>query len=173
MDESFDILYFDWLYAKIHLSDVPYNSYSELLNILYKTEFIWLLSGDDNRAEDGTDLRADFIRESKLDIDASWFNDGCSILELLVGFSKRAAFETELNSREWFWHFIQNLGLSGFYDGLFDASVVDDILYNFVWRTYEYDGTGGLFPLKFPLNDQRKVEIWYQFCAYLIDIDAA
>lgn len=173
MDRNLEELYFNWLYAKIHLSDVPYNSYSDLLRILYDTEFVWLLSGDDNRAEDGTDLRVDFIRESGLDIDLEWFDSGCSVLEMMLAFSRRAAFETEISSREWFWEFIQNLGLSGCYNDFFDPTVVHDVLQTFIWRTYEYNGEGGMFPLKAPQDDQRKIEIWYQFCEYLVDLDAA
>lgn len=171
MDESLEQLYFNWLYAKIHLTDIPYDVYSSLLHILHKTEFIWLLTGDDNRAEDGIDLRKEFIRESRLEVDETWFDDGCSVLEMMVAFSRRAQFDTEISSSQWFWQFISNLGLSDCHNDSVDAEFVAEILYIFVWRTYDYDGTGGMFPLKDPSNDQRKVEIWYQFCEYLVDND--
>ena len=39
----------------------------------------------------------------------------------------------------------------------------------FLNREYDKDGTFGLFPLKNPKKDQRKVEIWYQMMAYIIE----
>lgn len=174
MDESLEILYFNWLYAKIHLSEVPYSSYSELLKVLHDTEFVWLLTGDDNRAEDGTDLRTEFIRESGLDIDRSWFDSGCSVLEMMVAFTRRANFEVDdISMQEWFWQFVSNLGLSDFHDDNIDHELVKSMLETFVWRTYEYDGTGGMFPMRNPPDDQRTVEIWYQFCEYLVKHDLA
>ena len=34
-------------------------------------------------------------------------------------------------------------------------------------REYSDNGHGGLFPLKNPKKDQRKVEIWYQMTEYI------
>jgi hypothetical protein len=50
-----------------------------------------------------------------------------------------------------------------------DSAKIDDILYNFVWRMYEPDGYGGMFPLRKPTRNQREAEIWYQFCDYIED----
>ena len=36
-------------------------------------------------------------------------------------------------------------------------------------RRYLEDGDGGLFPLKCPRKDQRRVEIWYQMSAWVIE----
>lgn len=169
MKESLDDLYFNWLHAKVMLNEPPYHSYFRLLYTMYHTEFVWLLSGDDNRHQDGIALRTEFIQQIKLDIDSSWFDEGCSILEMLIAFSKRAEFQTEITSSAWFWELINNLGLSDHYDEAFIEEEVENILYDFVWRIYDSDGSGGLFPLKHPSEDQRKVEIWYQFSEYLID----
>ena len=46
------------------------------------------------------------------------------------------------------------------------AMKIDDILENWLWRTYEYDGSG-FFPLTTTEEDQTKVEIWYQMAAYI------
>ena len=119
--------------------------------------------------EDGKDLRLDFIRESGLALDTSWFDDGCSVLEMLVGFSRRASFQTDIPEQTWFWRFISNLRLADSTDDGFDPQDVELILSDFVWRTYDYDGFGGLFPLQDPREDQRGVEIWYQFCEYIIE----
>ncbi|HPT61019.1 MAG TPA: hypothetical protein PLN81_05410 [Bacillota bacterium] len=169
MDASLDQLYFDWLYAKVHLKNAPYLSYLDLLRALHDTEFVWLLSGDDNRVADGLDLRDDFALESGLSVDCSWFDYGCSVLEMMVAFSRIANFETDIPASDWFWVFITNLGLGDCHDDIFAKHKVAPILEKFIWRTYEYNGSGGMFPLKDPHDDQRKVEIWYQFCEYLFD----
>jgi hypothetical protein len=62
--------------------------------------------------------------------------------------------------------------LKDFNDGYFDdEEEVKSILDQFIWRTYDKKGAGGMFPINGPTDDQRKVEIWYQFCDYLVDKD--
>jgi hypothetical protein len=172
--ESIEHLYFNWLCAKV----TTYNRYStpslthwNLLRALHQTEFVWLLSGDDNRAEDGLELRRDFIFEAEAPDHPEWRrNPGCSVLEMLIAFSKRAEFQTGDKAKDWFWEFIDNLGLKEVNDG-HEATLedIEEVLDMFVWRTYDYDGDGGLFPLDYPTRDQQTLEIWYQFCDYLVD----
>jgi hypothetical protein len=170
MEESLETLYFEWLYAKVMLSDQPAQSYTNLIKALYDTEFVWLVVGDDNRAQDGLDLRSEFLEAAQFDPDCVYdFMFGCTVLEMLIAFSRRAEFQTDIRPNEWFWEFVTNLGLADHHDDDIDIQSVNDILYNFVWRTYDYTGLGGLFPLNNPLVDQTEIEIWYQFCAYLVE----
>lgn len=169
MKRPLDEPYFDWLCAKVTIGEGPTPAYYELLHILYDTEFVWIIVGDDNRAGDGRDLRVEFLRESRLGNDSVWFDVGCSILEMLIALSRRAEFQTEISSVEWFWKFLTNLNLTEFDDDSISYEAVSEILYNFVWRTYDYDGSGGLFPMSNPPEDQTGVEIWYQFSEYLVD----
>ena len=162
--------YFSWLSAKVVVSDLPSRSYSKLLDILDRYEFEWVLSGDENRAEDGCDLRDDFLIEAGVDRNATWYEDPPSVLEVLYALALRAEWQTDREAPEWFWQFINNLGLRDCQDGDIDEDYVRDILYAFVERTYESDGSnGGLFPLKNPRLNQRGVEIWYQLSAYLAE----
>ncbi len=67
---------------------------------------------------------------------------------------------------------MENLHLNDFRQvGESDIPVIEDIIHTFVWRTYNYNGYGGLFPLDDPKEDQRKVEIWYEFCAWVEEKD--
>ena len=169
MSEPVENLYFNWLCAKVQRVEVPTPSltYWNLLRDLHNTEFVWLLSGDDNRAQDGLDLRLEYTRQSQILYESDL---GCSILEMLIALSKRAAWNTSINYIDWFWIFIENLGLSKFNDAYSPSHLeIEEILYRFIWRTYDYYGRGGLFPLVNPKHDQRKVEIWYQFAEYLIE----
>lgn len=172
MNEPLENLYFNWLCAKVVRVEVstPSLSYDMLLRVLHNTEFVWLLSGDDNRAEDGVELRSEFILESGFLETPEWQNIGCSMLEMLIAFARRVEFDTDISAYEWFWHFIENLGLDRYNDA-YGASPeeISDILYRVIWRQYSFNGRGGLFPIRKPSHDQTKVEIWYQFCEYLVD----
>lgn len=168
MTEPLENVYFNWLSAKV----LPDNSniYGDLLRILHNTEFTWIILGDKNRAQDGLELRDDFLRESWFHIGSEWDHVGCSIFEMMVAFAKRASFQTDDPVRDWFWEFITNLELGEFRQvSEQDVIFIDEVLYRFVWRTYDSSGLGGMFPLRWPKRDQRKVEIGYQFFEYLDD----
>lgn len=168
MNEPVDESYFNWLCAKV--IDPRLTVYLDLMRILHTTEFVWLIQGDRNRAEDGVELREEFLREALIEVEPEWINMPCSLLELFIAFSRRATFQTERPEKEWFWEFLRNLNLDEYRQiNESDLSVIDDILYDFVWRTYNPNGQGGMFPLRKPEEDQRKVEIWYQFCEYLVE----
>lgn len=169
MEEPIEEVYFEWLCAKV----MPKSSdnYNGLLQVLHRTEFVWVVVGDKNRAEDGLELRLDFLRETNYLREREWFECGCSVLECLIAFAKRASFQTDISVEEWFWTFIRNLGLEEYRRiSESDIPVITEVLEAFVWRNYKSNGDGGgLFPMRSPEKDQRKVEIWYQFCEYLED----
>lgn len=165
MDESIEELYLNWLGVKVVDASPRVYAHWRLIGQLHRTEFVWLLTGDDNRAVDGKELRDEFILESRTHPDEEWHSLGCSCLEMFIAFSRRAEFNTEIPAKAWFWEFVQNLGLKDL-----APEDVTDALYRFMWRLYRPDGSdGGLFPLNSPSQDQRKVEIWYQFNEYLVD----
>lgn len=171
MEEPIENLYFEWLCAKVQYIEVPTPSLThwELLAQLHGTEFVFLISGDDNRAEDGLDIRREYVIEARPVYDEAWMNAGCSILEMMIFFARRAQFQTDIPSAIWFWKFIENLDLLDFNDASYSQLDVESVLDQFVWRTYDYNGRGGMFPIEHPSKDQREVEIWYQFCEYLVE----
>lgn len=175
MAEPLDEQYFKWLYHQVSSLRLknPARTYWSLLRQLFTKEYVWLVPNDDNRVEDGRDLRNEFIIEYNLDTDPEWMSIGCSVLEMLIGLSRRLAFEAEGESRDWFWEMIENLDLVKYSDLYFkqenNIRDVDGVLESLIWRTYSYDGKGGLFPLQHPRHDQREVELWYQLSAYLLE----
>lgn len=170
LEEPLESAYFNWLCAQVMKIETPTPSltYWKLLLELQNTEFVWLVSMDDNRSEDGKELRIEFMRQIGMEIDHEWLNIGCSVLEMLIAFSRRASFTTGRSSEDWFWVFLDNLGLSEFNDASYLHFPVSDIVDRFIWRTYEFDGTGGLFPILHTPRDQRKIEVWYQFSEYIM-----
>lgn len=175
MNEPLDEQYFKWLYhqvASVRLKN-PARTYWSLFRHIFTKEYVWLVPNDDNRVEDGRDLRYEFIDELNLDPDPEWIGIGCSMLEMLIGLSRRLAFEAEGEPRDWFWKLIENLDLRDYSDAHYkhnnQSEVVDAILDEVIWRTYDSDGYGGLFPLHDPKEDQREVELWYQMSCYILE----
>lgn len=155
-------------------------SYNKLFNHLFNTEFYYILEMDDNRVADGIDLRYRFGYENRYEdpIIASYLDNGpCSMLEMMVALSLRCEesimSDPELGDRtgQWFWNMIVNLGLGSMDDNNYDPDYVDNVLFIFLNREYEPNGKGGLFIVNNPPKDLRTVEIWYQMCWYLNEIE--
>lgn len=171
-----DETYFVWLYSQVGSVKNRNRSktYWKLLRQLYIKEFTWdeiRMDKDGNRAQDGKDLRKEFLRETNTVVDQDgWLEMGCSFLELLIALSWKLAFEGDGELRDWFWDLIQNLGLLECTDAdPPDESIVNHILNKVMNRDYSPNGAGGLFPLKNAKEDQRDVEIRHQANAYLLE----
>jgi hypothetical protein len=169
-----DELYLRWLYGRVSKRrPQPPRTWWKLFRYLYTTEFVWFVPNDDNRVEDGRELRDEFLQGRELDLDErEWMKLGCSVLEMLVALSRRLAFEGGGEPAGWFWILLHNLMLDFHDDERFDLiqpEILDNIVFNLIWRRYRSDGSGGLFPLKDARQDQRKVEIWYQMQAWLLE----
>ena len=165
--EPLDVIYLEWLYDSVwhgNRSKPRRREYMDIFRIMYTKEFVWLIANDDNRAEDGKSLRYEFLETNDIQADADWLDLGCSFLEMLIALSRRLAFETGTPYKEWFWHIVRGLGITEV-----PVSDVEEILDGVIWRTYSPDGTGGLFPLRHPDQDQTHVELWYQMSAYLLE----
>jgi hypothetical protein len=163
-----------WLSSQVGSVDVKNLSkrYWKLLRFLYQKEFTWSdIEMDDNRAEDGKDLRRDFLRETGTTMDEpGWLELPCSMLELLIALSCKLEFQSEIETCEWFWILIENIGLLECTDANPpDEQIVDHILDRVILRDYAVNGAGGLFPLEDSHEDQRQVELWYQAEAYLLE----
>jgi hypothetical protein len=177
MNQTLDELYLTWLYGQIGSVKLRDRSrtYWSLARQLYTKEFVWIVPNDDNRVEDGKALRGEFVEEHDLEIlDSAWMGLGCSVLEMLIAFSRACAFQDDGEPRTWFWLMVENIDLKQFSDNNYGGQSIkeiDDILDRVIWRTFQFSGEGGLFPLDHPDRDQRKVEIWYQFSAYFIEKD--
>lgn len=175
MNEPLDELYLTWLYRKVVVgrSKNPNQGYWALLRLLYTKEFVWIIPNDDNRVEDGLELRYEFIDEEHIEVDEpDWMELPCSMFEMMIGLARRLSFEADGEPRVWFWTLMKNIQLDSYTD---DRQVpvddVNDVLDQVIWRTYNHNGVGGLFPLRRSKQDQRDVEIWYQLNSYLLAHD--
>ena len=176
-DMDLYVEYYNWLLNKIEFGNFT-ELYIGLLRRMFGTAYFSALPIDENRASDGKDLRYFFCEETGYDLDDLNLavGDSCTVLEMLIAFADLIA-NKELGDAEkgdrtpdWFWRMVKNLGLldyPGEYLPLELRLEVTTIIQNWLNRNINYDGSGGLFPLKNPPGDERKVEFLYQMRAYL------
>lgn len=176
MEDQLKERYFNWLYNKVMSSRL---SYRKLLRRLNEIPFTYILMMDENRLEDGLNLRYRFGQEegvpqveivNRLDISE------CSVLEMMAALAIRCE-ESIMNDPEvgdrtsrWFMDMLHNLGLSAMDDSNYDQEEVDRKIDILLHRRYASDGRGGLFHLKHCTDDLRNVQIWYQMNWYLNEI---
>lgn len=166
--------YFRWMFDLVcgrrYAKEV---SFRKLLEHLHNTRFIFSIPKDENRAEDGIDLRYRFVRIIHKENYLDYLDGPCSVLEMMVALAihmeEGVMDDPEYGDRtgQWFWGMVVNLGLGSMTDNRYDERYVNDILDRFLDRDYEPDGRGGLFTVKDTDVDLRSVEIWYQMCWYL------
>ena len=169
--------YFHWLCDLVHVEQEE-RSYWLLAKDLHRSEFYALIQRDENRMYDGLELREDYLSSIGYPDYVELLGE-CSVFEMMIAVARPIDFQTTDPYRGenfdrttyWFWQMIENLGLTEFSDDVYmeldGIDVVDNVVKTLVERQYEADGSGGLFPLRYPSGDQRDVEIWYQMSAYL------
>lgn len=170
MEEPIEEMYFNWLCNRV--LERTTGQFVPLLRVFHQYEFTWTsdVVADRHRAAEGLEIRNEFLRGIGLPGPPDWHQTGCSVLEMLVGLCDRCSFQTGHTAQEWLIEIIQNLGLDscGWDLDERDVSHIHDALDRMVRRQYNRDGRGGsMFPLSLAREDQRRVEIWYQFNAYV------
>lgn len=166
--------YFEWLCELINNKRFSKRvSYRKLLMHLHNIEFTWFIPHDDNRADDGIQLRRRYCLVQEDPTLRKYLQGSCSVLEMMVALAVRCEEwimdDAQMGNRtgQWFWGMVHNLGLSPMTDSKFDREFVDNVIARFLNRDYEPDGTGGLFTVKHCEYDLREVEIWCQLSWYL------
>ena len=173
--------YFEYLYDLVKEDAPERKDYWMLLSDLQAFKFYWSVEHDENRAQDGIDLRRRYL-------EGEWWANGeealsgeCSMLEMLIALAERMAFElagTDVSpdiyrTGSCFWEMVENLGLTRYSDGEYERLngpfVVNKTLHDVVTRNYDETGVGGIFPLRGDYGDQRYVELWYQMQEYLTE----
>ena len=173
--------YFEYLCSLI---DIPTRKYTRLFDALYKKPFKWSVPNDDNRVADAVEIREEYFREcvgvNEVEAADDLRDMEPTMLELIIALSYRCetlAITAEKPMNEWFWTLISNVSLYEYWDDNYEKlggdAEVNRILDVVIYRTYARNGRGGFFPLtptsKNKKTDQRKIELWYQMCAYLVE----
>jgi len=160
--------YFKWLILQI--GDASVDDIHHVCTQMHQKEFVWFIANDDNRLQDGLDLRLEFLYETGKDVPSEALRLlHVSVLEVLVALARRIDFQNSMGAEHAAWMLMSHLGLDKFRGRLTpqDREEIDEILEMLIWRHYEPDGMGSFFPLAWPERDMRKCEIWYQMMSWL------
>lgn len=176
-------LYLEWMQRLVcdeRFSYTPRSSYRKLFKFLSEERYCFegQHPNDQNRAEDGIELRYQFAYEENISyaVVASLLDiRDCSMLELLISVAFRCEDVAEDQSQGdrlglWFWSMLQSLGLAKMNDEWIERNGFGealDILDRFYRNDYEPCGRGGLFTINGSRVDMRKEEIYWQMCHYL------
>lgn len=168
--------YSQWLVSELGLEE-----HQMLFHILYDTEFTWKIDRDENRATDGVYMRDRYSYETGEYLPSSWRDWPCSVAEMLasLAFTMEESFlydpESDTGCDKWMREMLENCGLWDMDDEAFEEhpswcfNEVEDTVKRVLDRNYGMSGRGGLFPLAYPDGDQRKMELWYQMNAYVLE----
>ena len=153
--------------------------YRNLMTYLYSRDFVCFYPNDENRAQDGLELRFRFVESpagSKYtyhDVYNYMPDARCNMLEMMTALAQRCEDhimgDPDIGDRSgvWFFNMIANMHLAGMTDEFFDILTVERAVTNVIEHNYARNGDGGLFSVRNPAIDMRTAEIWYQMNWYL------
>jgi len=159
------LAYREWLRGLV-MPSTPMHHSPSLFNIAWSIMYVPTIPNDQNRWQDGMDLRQKYGKTTGNGLPPVGV---CTVLEFLIGVAIRlneADYDPSMPDRigPWFWALMDNLDVIEA-----DDPWIEDSLERLNTRDYSSDGHGGLFPLRNPREDQREVEVWYQMQAYLME----
>lgn len=173
---NLDDLYFQWLYKLAFNDD---NSYHNLAVALNNVPFIYNSDMDENRYEDGINLRYRFGFDLNVPMpiisEIIDYRD-CSMLEMMVALTIRIEeFMTGPNianrTHIWFHDMLCSLHLSEMTDDhAFDQRYFEEHMEIFLNHLYSPNGDGGLFTVNNTNIDMQTQDIWYQCMQYLNEL---
>lgn len=161
--------YFGYLCSLVGSPDTI-KSRENLLETLFRTKFVTVVPNDENRLEDGKNIREEFAELTGFEV--SPYYPG-NVLEVLIGISRRLNFilydfSVGDRSKILFWKLLENLGLIFEERNEEDTRENKEIIDRFINREYDFCGRGGIFPLRErPMEDQRTLELWYQMANWV------
>ena len=155
--------------------------YSKLCEKLQNTEFLPILDMDENRCSDCRDLRhdyADAYDEEAGDILDGLLSENGTMMELFLVMAEKMEYELagsqyEAGTGKWFKELLQNCGLLDAWNGRFEDDEKDtdeqvsSILDTVIFRKMGWDGEDGMYPLQWPREDQRELELIIQMNRYI------
>ena len=159
--------YIHWvLRDRLHLTEKECKANRCLVSALAEVEFVPRHPMDENRAEDGLELRNDFEYETGEYLDkSSGLMPSCTFFEMVAALAIRCESQIMRNSdigdrtSKWFFEFLGNLDLLGRDEK--DVDEIFDICEAFM------AGKKDMFPLKKRGIKQSNEQIWKQLTAYL------
>jgi len=171
MERYYEDEYFNWL-----LRRVKNKSHYKLLRFLFETDYIFTMAMDENRAEDGIQLRYEFLYDRRMpEDDFPYLQAPCNLFEMIFALAFRISLimndpYKDDDTHVWFWRMISNLGLSKCTDKNFNLDFVQTVVRHFLNREYGPYGRGGLFQVRSEKH-MEDLQIWEQAMLYLNEFE--
>lgn len=175
--------YYHWLCDELQI-DPEKSKIESVCALLMVSPFVPQLQEDENLVESALYARRNFVRSQDAAAKREFYRamGPCSVLEILVVLVNDMSYKllgnrlASSNQGALFFELMDNLGLGWINDDAFGrdpeacSDYVEDVLSQFVSRNYAENGEdGGLFPLDNPPDDMRKMGLYSQLDAYLIE----
>lgn len=172
--------YFEWLKNDAFSKKTDRTQYEGCLRVLHDIPFYWTIWSDENRAGDALSFRQNDFLEFQDDLghlDQVWLGQWAmatpSVLEVLLGMSRRWSFYFDQPVSYFFDHMFKNMGLHYFPGKIIPSASqerIRAICDEWMARQFQPNGAGSPFPVNnqraLDIVDMRTVEIWGQMNAY-------
>ena len=160
-----------WLNSQVANDISP--AYTQLLAILWRTEFFAEYENDENRAADGKSLRGEFASGANLD-NSEYLKLNSTpvrLLEVMIALAKRISGIVSIDDDipKYFWEMVASMEMNKLDDSEFNASSAQKKIDILLGHKYRRNGRGGLFFVKGigPEYNAPLLDIWTQCMAYL------
>ena len=154
--------YFDWLMAIV---GGP-GEYKDVIDVLWSTEYWSDIPNDENRANDGLELRYFYEEETGFECEK---NGACTVLEMMIALANRMEnaffYDPKVGNRTnlWFWEMFYNAGFANFGKNGQKKWPFAHFLQKFLARK---SGTF-FFEIDKKPENWAKIEVWKQVCAHV------
>lgn len=160
-----------WLNNKVANDISP--AYSQLLAILWRTDFVAEYKQDENRMEDAKSLRDAFA--NSIDIENSDYlklkSTSVRLIEVMIALAQRIndIISLDDNTPKYFWEMVASMEMQKLDDSNYNASSAQKHIDILLGHKYKRNGRGGLFFIKEigPEYNAPGLDIWSQAMAYL------
>lgn len=169
--------YFEYLCDMICDKRHRKSDYISLFELLHSVPFEVIIEKDDGRETDGRYLRWHFCygnEELEEYYSDAWKLERASVLEVLIGISERLEAQigdsmvgNHINDR--FWMLISNLDLEKFDEKSFDRKKIKEKIRFWMYRKYDKNGKGSIFPVTKSDKNLKNEEIWTQMCLWILE----
>lgn len=182
--EEVQQLYFEWLLSRMGIENYVLDTLRIASVELHQVSFVVDIPKDGNRLLEGAKLREEFEDEYTFGVrNRSYLNEkSVSLFEVLITLAEHMSdnmTDEDKPAGEFYEEMLQNTLIYANAHAISETrqpllgeqykNHIHSIAHNIMFRYYDKDGKGGFFPLKKPDKDQRKVELWYQMQAYLME----
>ena len=175
--------YLCWLMNQCQLEADGPEGYLRLCEVLQGIYFVSLIEFDENRIEEGKELREEWADTDGGDISAlegELIPYTCTALELILVMARRMCYEMsdsqfDAGIGKWVMELLENAGLATYRNDIFETdpdgctAKIKCILHDIIYRRYMPDGTGSFFPTETTGTDARHEELLVQMNNYLAE----